>query len=126
MQLTNASTQWTNKAWLGSCLNNFSQALLARYTGVRRNREMTSTTYGFVACNSNEGSYEKAVEVITSLPESGQMMRAFKILCQSVTSQYERLAAPRSESTTATASDSNIVPGASSALTLSKYRHTAA
>ncbi len=22
---------WTNKAWLGSCLTNFSQALLARY-----------------------------------------------------------------------------------------------
>ncbi|KPH91943.1 hypothetical protein AMS58_20995 [Pseudoalteromonas porphyrae] len=25
---------WTNKAWLGSCLTNYSQALLAGYAGV--------------------------------------------------------------------------------------------
>ncbi len=52
--------------------------------------------------------------------------RAFKILCQPVTSQYERLAAPRSESITETVSDSNFALGASSAPTFSKYRHTAA
>ncbi len=36
MHITNASTHWTNNAWLGSCLTNFSQALLARYAGVRK------------------------------------------------------------------------------------------
>ena len=58
-------------------------------------------------------------------PNCGNL-RVFKILCQPVTSQYERLAAPRSESITETVSDSNFALGASSAPTFSKYRHTAA
>ena len=49
-----------------------------------------------------------------------------KFCVSQVTSQYERLAVPRSGSTAETVSDSSSVPDASNALTFSKYRHTAA
>lgn len=32
---------------------------------------MSSTTYGFIGCNSDEESYEEAIEVIACLPDRG-------------------------------------------------------
>lgn len=57
---------------------------------------------------------------------AANVQRLFKILCQRITDQYERLTARKNESTAATMSDSSFAPGASSAQTLLTYRRTAA
>lgn len=52
---------------------------------------MSSTIYGFIACNSGEKSYEEAVEVIANLPESGQLLvkHLFNVIpCSSGSSYY--------------------------------------